>query len=362
MQLKNRGTKKNWMPNISKLQKEYFLNESDDLANNINTKANELYFMLKYFDASNLQITEEYKNYFIQHHLGRRLFFSIQNSAHIIYQSVKKTGKPFNEINFIDYGAGLGTLYMLAGMLDFKKVVYNDYLPDWKQTAQTICTALQINIDDFVVGDIDAVMQHAAANNIQYQVIASRNVIEHIYSLPQLYAAIYKHNPAAVTYSTTTANFHNPVMRWYHIYIHKTADKKYYQQQRREEIVKLFPSISENKLATFIKLTRGKGQQDFLDAVNNLNNNKSVVVDKTLRSNTCDCLNGVWCEHLLTKNEYGKIIVNAGFKMNYQPGYWDTHYKWVAMNWAAKIFNKLILALDNKGILLSPFVNVTAYN
>lgn len=350
------------MHKASSANTELFLLETDELANNVNTKANELYFLLKNFDASDIQITQEYKNYFIQHHLGRRLFFSIQNSAHIIYQSVKKTGRLVNEINFIDYGAGLGTLYMLAGMLNFKKVVYNDYLPDWQQTATSVCNALQIKIDDYVVGDIDAVIQHASIHNIQYDIIASRNVIEHIYSLPQFYTAIFKHNPTAITYATTTANYYNPVMRWYHNYVHITVDKKHYQQQRKEEILKLLPAVDNKNLAKLIELTRGKGQQDFIDAINHFKNKQAVDIDKSLRTNTCDCINGVWCEHLLTKTEYQQIICKAGFKMDYQPGYWDTHYKWAAMNLLSKIFNKLILAMGNKGIILSPFVNVTAYN
>jgi hypothetical protein len=87
-----------------------FLPGNDSLALLINNKANELFRLLQNFDAASLDIEDSFKDYFIQHHLGKRLFFSIQNSAHIIYQSVKKTGKLIEEINLVDYGAGLGTL------------------------------------------------------------------------------------------------------------------------------------------------------------------------------------------------------------------------------------------------------------
>ena len=340
-----------------------FLSGSDALAIDINTRANELFYKLQNFDTSGINTTAEYKDYFINHHLGPRLFFSLQNSAHIIYDAVKKSGKPVSEIQFIDYGAGLGTLFMLAGMMGFKKNVYNDYLPDWQQTAQSICEALQIKIDAWVTGDIDAVMLHAKDNRIQYDIVASRNVIEHIYQLPEFYTAVFQHNPNAVTYSTTTANYHNPAMNLYHIYIHQQTEKKYYRQQRREEIKKLQPTITEDKLTKLIELTRGKGQQDFVDAVNNFVNSKPVAADSSLRSNTCDCINGVWTEHLLTKKEYAGIIQSAGFKMEYTAGYWDTHYASGLKNIMAGIFNKIILLLGKqKGIVLSPFVNVVAYN
>ena len=111
-----------------------------------------------------------------------------------------------------------------------------------------------------------------------------------------------------------------------------------------------------------IKLTRGKGQKDFIEAVNNFERNGLVKPRKDLRSNTCDCITGVWCEHLLTKKEYTAIINKAGFAVEYSPGYWDTHYKSAVMNLMAAYFNKIILLLGRRGIILSPFVNVLAYN
>ncbi|MBL0357946.1 MAG: hypothetical protein IPP72_14180 [Chitinophagaceae bacterium] len=278
-----------------------FLKGNDALAATINTSASQLHQQLSHFDVSRLTVAAEFKDYFINHHLGRRLFFSLQNSAHIIYQSVKKSGKPINEICFIDYGAGLGTLFMLAGRMGFRKTVYNDYLPDWQQTAQLVCEALEIKIDDYVTGDIDEVTQHAAANSIQYDIIASRNVIEHIYSLPHFYSSVFKHNAKAITYSTTTANYHNPVMRWYHVYIHNKGEKAYFRQQRKDEIKKRQPSMTEDQLNRLAELTRGKGQQDFIDAINDFTAGKQIAPDKTLHSNTCDCITGVWSEHLLKK-------------------------------------------------------------
>ena len=107
-----------------------FLECKDPLATLINEKANKLYILLQNFDGTTLLIKDGLKDYFINHHLGKRLFFSLQNSAHIIYESIKKTGKQINEINFVDYGAGLGTLYLLGSLLNLKRIIYNDYLPD----------------------------------------------------------------------------------------------------------------------------------------------------------------------------------------------------------------------------------------
>lgn len=340
-----------------------FLTADNTLGKLINSKSTELFLALKNFDTDTLGVADTYNDYFIHHHLGKRLFFSIQNSAHILYESIRLSNKPVNEIYAIDYGAGLGTLFMLGGMLGFKQFDYNDHLPEWQPTAAAVCKKLGIIITNYVMGDINAVTGFASANNFRYHIVVSRNVIEHIYSLPEFYQAIFKHNPSTVIYSTTTANFHNPLMRLYHFYIHKNVEKKYYRKQRITEIEKIQPLLSHDELKKLTRLTRGKGQQDFIEAVNNFVADKPIKADATLRSNTCDCIIGVWSEHLLTKKEYADIINQSGFRLYYAAGYWDTHYSSVALNMLAKVFNKIILLMGNKrGILLSPFVNVIAHN
>jgi hypothetical protein len=338
-----------------------FLKGDDLLAISINKKAKQLFFTLQNFDASSLNIEDSFKDYFVNHHLGKRLFFSIQNSAHIIYESVKKTGKTIGDINMVDYGAGLGTLYMLGGLLHFKRIVYNDYLPDWKDTAESICKTLQIDITGYVTGDIDSVLNYAVANGFTFDIIASRNVIEHIYSLPFFYSEVYRHNPSAVIFSTTSANYHNPAMRLKHYLLHKKIEKEEYLPRRKQEIQKVWAGISTKQLEELSTLTRGKALEDFLHAISDYKNNKPVIPVPFLRSNTCDSNTGYWCEHLLSKNEYEFIITKAGYAMSYTAGYWDTHYALGIMNLLGKCLNTLIGLLGNNTYFFSPFVNVVAY-
>lgn len=337
-----------------------FLKENDSLAILINQKANELFLTLQNFDASPLDIADSFKEYFVDHHLGKRLVFSIQNSAHILYQSVKKTGKEIDEINITDYGAGLGTLYMLAGKLNFKRIIYNDYLPDWKETAASICSAVKINIDGYVTGDIDAILLYAANEGFTFDIIASRNVIEHIYRLPFFFEEVYRHNPDTVIFSTTSANFHNPVMRLKHYLLHKKIERTQYLPHRIKEIQGIWPDISSKQLDELGSVTRGKAREDFLVAIENFKNNKPIGVVPFLRSNTCISTTGYWCEHLLSKNEFGSIITNAGFTMEYSAGYWDTNYPSALMNLLAKFLNQLIVLFGKKGYFFSPFVNIIA--
>lgn len=339
-----------------------FLHAKDELGLLINDKANELFVKLKNLDAGSLDIEETFKDYFIKHHLGARLFFSMQNSAGIIYQSVKKTGKQPAEINIVDYGAGLGTLYMLAGMLNFRRVIYNDYLPDWKDTAASICASLNIPVSAYITGDIDAVLAHGEIEGFKYNIIASRNVIEHIYSLSSFFQQVYKHNPAAVILSTTTANYHNPAMRLNHYFIHTKVEKQQYLPHRKKQIQALWPTVNLTDLNELAAITRGRAKEDFTTAVERYRHNKPITAVPFLRSNTCLSDSGYWCEHLLTKDEYASIIHSAGFKFEYSGGYWDTHYNSVLMNIIGRVMNVLIKLAGSKGYFFAPFVNITAYN
>ena len=338
-----------------------FLPYGDALALEVNQKANELWHLLKHFDSSKLVVDDFFKDYFAKHHLGNRLYFSIENSAHIIYQSVKKTGKPIEKLSFLDYGAGLGTLFMLGGLMKFREVYYNDHLTEWQLTAKSICESIGIKLTDYIVGDIENVTDYANDNLVEFNIIASRNVLEHIYNLSDFYRAIYKHNPEAVIFSTTTANYHNPVVRWQHQLIHRGMEKKHYFHQRKQAIRKILKPLTEADLNKLTALTRGKAFDDFTDTIHKFAQHKNIVPDPLLRTNTCDFSTGVWAEHLVKQIEYKNIIEDAGFNMEYYGGFWDTHYSSPLFNFVTRIFNKIIPALGKKGYMLAPFVNVIAY-
>jgi 2-polyprenyl-3-methyl-5-hydroxy-6-metoxy-1,4-benzoquinol methylase len=347
---------------MKQIDKADFLIVHDALSITINNKANELFNTLQNFDATKLNLEDRFKNYFIHHHLQKRLFFSIQNSAFIIYHAVKKTGRPINELNFIDYGAGLGTLFMLGGMLGFKRCIYNDYLPDWKNAARSICEAMEIPVTDYITGDIDEVLNYADSKEFKFDIIASRNVIEHVYSLSRFYTLIREHNINTITFSTTAATYHNPAMHLLFYSIHKKLEKKTYYPQRKEAIKKLWPSITEKQLIDLTKKTRGKAMEDFYKAIEQYREHKNIEPVPFLRTNSCDCFTGYWCEHLLKKNEYEYFVTQSGFKMEFTCGFWDTHYNSTLLNILTCFFNRVIVLLGKKGYLLSPFVNIIAYN
>ena len=341
-------------------QQHTFIKYNDELARLINKKANDLWQKLAVLDISDSNIDDFGKTYFIKHHTGNRLFFSVQSSADIIYQSVKKINKPLSEIVFIDYGAGLGTLFLLAGLVGFKRVYFNDYFPKWADYAKIICTKLDISIDDFIVGDIDAVIHYAKKNNVYIDIVASRNVAEHIYNLRNFYTKLFQSGITSLCYATTTANFHNPAMRLKHILYHAKVEKLQFKKERAEYIKELVPQINASELQTLLRLTRGKAFEDFSNTVDLYFKKEPIPAVEFLGTNTCDCKTGVWAENLITRANYFSIIRQAGFKAEYTAGFWDTHYKNSIVNIITGLLNKLIKIMGKKGYWFSPFVNVVA--
>ncbi|MBK7374555.1 MAG: methyltransferase domain-containing protein [Chitinophagaceae bacterium] len=341
-------------------RKHTFIEPGDELARLINEKANGLYEQLRTLDISDTVIDDFGKHYFSSHHTGSRLFFSIQSSADIIYRSVKLVNSNIQDIRFIDYGAGLGTLFLLAGKIGFGKVYFNDYFPQWAGYAKIICDKLGITIDDFISGDIDAVIGYAKANDQAFDIVASRNVVEHIYSLEHFYSKLFRSGLTTVCYSTTTANYHNPAMRWKHYWYHHKVEKGFYRKQREEFIKELKPGIGAVDLAKLVKQTRGRAFSDLTDTIEKYFNKQPVQAISPPGSNTCDCRTGVWAEHLITKQQYVQIIEKAGFTATYTAGFWDTHYKYAVVNLFTRLLNGIIKISGSKGYWFAPFVNVVA--
>ncbi len=337
-----------------------FIEPHDDLAQLLNEKANQLYRTLKNLNIDELDFDEFGKYYFGNHHGGRRLFFSIQSSADIIYQSVKRINKPIASISLLDYGAGLGTLFLLASQVGFKQVYYNDYFESWTSNARKLCTKLNISIAGFITGDINAVIDYGKSNHANFDIVASRNVVEHIYNLRDFYTKLYQSGLTTICYSTTTANYHNIAMRLKHYRLHRKVEAAQFKKQRAECIKELKPSATTTDIKQLVEITRGRAFDDFTRAVELYFKKEPVSSVEFLLTNTCDYKTGVWAENLLTCQNYKTIIEDAGFSFDYTPGFWDTHYKYSLANFITSCFNSIIKAVGKKGIYFSPFVNVVA--
>src|SRR5688572_24194551 len=168
------------------MRMDEFLPQKDRLSKLIQQHAAELYARLKNINADSLGLPYHCLIYYKGSH-ATRLFFSIETSAHLLYRSIAITNKNVEDIVVMDYGAGVGTLYLLAKMVGCKTVIYNDHLEDWKTSAQKIAESVGISIDEYITGDIDETLQVLSNKGLECDIVVSRNVIEHIYKLTDFY-------------------------------------------------------------------------------------------------------------------------------------------------------------------------------
>jgi 2-polyprenyl-3-methyl-5-hydroxy-6-metoxy-1,4-benzoquinol methylase len=334
-----------------------FLKEEDELARNINEQSNLLFSKLKNLEVDGLGLPYHCLHYFKGSHF-KRLFFSIETSAHLLYRAISIAGKSVEEIVIMDYGAGVGTLYSLAKMIGCKMVLYNDHLEEWKTSAQLIGRAIGVEADQYIVGDIDETLDYLLTNQISCTIIASRNVIEHIYRLDYFFTRIAEMQPNAIVYSSTTANNKNPGTRIQHYLLHKKFEKKYFPK-RLEIIRRNFPHLSGIEAVELAKRSIGKAGKDIDKMVSVYLNTGSYPAKDNYRTNTCDPETGVWAEHLLLFAEYRKLI-GPRFTIEFKQGFWDTHYRFFGINGITRLFNLLIHRLAGIGFFLSPFIYVIA--
>lgn len=335
-----------------------FLPFDDDLGRMINSAATDLYGRLVKVDANKLGMPEHCLIYFSSSH-SRRLFFSTETSAHILYRSIQLTGKPPADVALMDYGAGVGTLFLLAKMIGCKKVIYSDHLEDWKISAELIANAIGVTIDHYIVGDIDACLDQLDQLNIQCDIITSRNVVEHIYSLDKFFSSLYKKQPGAIIFSSTTANKKNPAAAIKHRLWHRKWEK-IYRGKRLVAIERQSPGIAVFRKQKLASATRGLAVAELENAINDFRKTGRLPDPNRFGSNTCDPSNGVWAENLLSLSTYRQLINESRYMVSFAPGFWDTHYKIQYLNRAAHFFNRIISRGGIIAMMLAPFIYIIA--
>ena len=335
-----------------------FLPYEDDPGRLINAAATDLYNRLTQVNADKLGMPEHCLAYFKSSH-SKRLFFSTETSAHILYRSTMLTSKRIEDIVLMDYGAGVGTLFLLAKMIGCRQVIYSDHLEDWRQSAELIAKAINVHIDHYIVGDIPECLDNLEKLNIMCDVITSRNVLEHIYKPEEFYSSIYRRQYKAIVFSSTTANKKNPAATIKHLFWHKKWEKVFLGK-RMVAIERQSPGVATFRKEKLAKATRGLAGDELKNAIEEYRKTGRLPDPRKFGSNTCDPSNGVWAENLLSLKTYRKLIDENKYTVSFAPGFWDTHYRQKYINQAARLLNRIIAKKSSLALMLAPFIYVIA--
>jgi 2-polyprenyl-3-methyl-5-hydroxy-6-metoxy-1,4-benzoquinol methylase len=332
-----------------------FIHTNDHLGNQINQACNELYKKITTLDVDTLPLEPFYKWYFKKCHLSRPIF-SLQTSAKMLYDGIMLTKKEVKDIVVMDYGAGLGTLYIIAKMIGAKTVIYNDLMPEFAQPAIKLDKIFGIVMDHYITGDTQETCTQLVAKNLQCDLIVSRNVVEHIYSLQDFFAIMQQYQPKAILYNSTTANWRNPAAHIQHVLIHKRS-RKLLAAKKLNILKASLPEATDTELKILNNILLQYGGKEFTDAIANFKHNKIMPSPKNDYTNVCD-ETGNWGEHLLPYKKYEAYAPQ--YLVHFKPGFWDVNYSSVLKSTLGKTLNFFTKILGDNGVVLSSFFYVVA--
>jgi 2-polyprenyl-3-methyl-5-hydroxy-6-metoxy-1,4-benzoquinol methylase len=340
----------------------------------LNEAASQLEKQLSSLDYKALKLSD-YGNRYYAYDL-RKLTYMLQSYVFMLLWAQYKTGKKWNELTLLDHGGGIGMLSLLAKLAGVKTVIHQDLNPIISKDAKLISNALNIPIDYFVTGDTIDFVQFVNDNQLNLNIVGSRNVIEHVYDLNQFFKEASKiKSDKLLLFLSTTANEKNPLVNVYTKKLQRNFELKGNPvawgekkldptnsglNQRKRIIEEAFPSLNSNEITRLSKATRGKIKEDVLQEVKNYLKTGIFPVELKHPTNTCSPVSGSWVEHLLPLDAYKKYSEAHGFHFDYLNGFYNTHYPQTYLNWITPMLNVGIKQLGKKSSFLAPFISIIA--
>jgi 2-polyprenyl-3-methyl-5-hydroxy-6-metoxy-1,4-benzoquinol methylase len=351
------------------------LPENRELLSHIDSATNRLFEKLRKLSINALKISDYNKKY-LESKVAS-LITNLQIYSYILSWSIAKSNGSLDRFVFLDYGGGSGILSLLAKELGIGTVIYNDIYEISCQDAQEIGKSVGNLADYYVQGDIGDIVVFFKKNKIDCNVIASYDVIEHIYDIESFFEKIptLSNNPMSVVMSSG-ANTFNPLIRKRLMkkqieeenrdreskYGHKERDcLRSYFNVRKDMIIeyskecnKVLTGYEVEELAT---RTRGKIEADIKKCADEYFKTKWFPQGPNHPTNTCDPYTGNWTEHLMDPYWLAEILVKRGFEARVFSGYYGRS-KSLAKRVIGKFLNVFISKFERQGIRTAPFYTI----
>lgn len=297
--------------------------------------------------------------------INKKYFVNIY--ASVLDALLACSAKNLSDISIIDCGAGNGLLGIFAKYCGCKRVYINDVDPTFIASAKRISAELVIVIDDFISGDILNSKERLAS--IQADAVIGTDVIEHIYSIDNLFSLFKEVNPNIISVFTTAANPYNyaKVKEITRIQLkdelEELGDNFFsgphiippYLKIREDIIREKYSFLPEEKVKTLASLTRGMTKEHILIAIENYYSKNVFPQPPYHLTNTCNPLDGNWTERLLSLKEYHTIYRDHGFLLSMKNGFYNEHQKGIKGK-LIYILNRIIVYLPYFGKYFAPFI------
>jgi SAM-dependent methyltransferase len=340
----------------------------------INAAAASLETKLRQLNYLDLDVSDYCKRYF-RYDL-RKITFMLQAYSIMLASAVQLSRKQPSEITLLDHGAGVGILSLLAKLIGVKTVIHQDIDPVISADAKLIAGQLGTPAEHYICGETKDFVDYVNANNLNLNIIGSRNVIEHIYDLEDFFREASRiKSDSLVLYLNTTANAQNPLINIYtkrlqRIYELEGFSAEWGSRQRdpnnavlevRKRIIKEYASaLDDAEVEKLAKNTRGQRKDDIIKSVDAYIAHRAMPTPPSHPTNTCDPHTGSWFENLLPIGEYKNLIEKSGFAYAFKNGFYNVNYPQWYLNLITPVVNLNIKLLRTSGIFLAPFITLIA--
>jgi 2-polyprenyl-3-methyl-5-hydroxy-6-metoxy-1,4-benzoquinol methylase len=325
---------------------------------------------LKSVDADLAGMDNYCKTYLF--HLLQHSRYYTQIYAHVLTILLTYCAKDKESIILVDYGAGNGLLGIFAKFCGFKKVYINDINENFTKAAAQFAEKLGITPDGCITGNMD-VLTNYFRNKEKPDAITGTDVIEHVYSLHNMFRDLKSLNENVVTVFTTAANTNN----WFKVRAIKkqqlfdeytggampentlsgSEHSPAFFNTRQAIIQAASPDLKEEEIILLAKVTRGMIKDDILTVAARYHTHNNMPAPPSHPSNTCDPLSGSWAERLLTIDEYKHIYKCAGFELKQYNGFYNS-YDHTIKSWLLKPANWLVKMCGKN---FAPFITLAGF-
>lgn len=311
-------------------------------------------------------ISEYNQKYMGQYITNYPFYYGLYKQLFLI--AVNELKLPIEKSVFVDYGGGCGILSLLAKEIGFQRVVYNDIYDVSLNDAKLISEAINIRIDNFVLGDINELVDAITQEQLKPNLICSFDVLEHIYNLEEWFSSLSKIGNSFSLVFMTSANSYNPFIRKRLMKVQRKAEyeetTEYWGMKKRDTRISfllarkkiindVLPNTDEESLNLLAKQTRGLNQKDIIKVIEEYKATSSISYTIKHPTNTCDPYTGNWSENLINIPSLKSLLNKLGFKTEVVGGLYS-HSNNRKLNIAKDILNLIIRRNSKLSLYLSP--------
>ena len=278
----------------------------------------------------------------------------------VLENALSKTNKQIHQISFLDFGCGNGLFAIFAKHCGFGKVYGCDFNENFVAAARLLASAMNVEVDDwFVCNENDLPKK---CNNLQLDIVAGTDVIEHIYNLNIFFSNIRLLNNKMITTFTTASVYENYFKRK-NLYklMHKdenigsnileaTSKDEYaglaYFEIRKLIIQKQFPQLKQEAVLQLATATKGLRKEDIVELVNTYLQDRAIKNIQQNDHNTCDPITGNFTERVLQIKDYKLLYNQNNFVLQVKSGFYSATGNGLK-SFIQKCLNKVIIIFKN---------------